>query len=99
MGMASVPSGKRLTLPRKISVNWALLKVVTALVDETTATTSAADAPAARLSAIPTTANQLWRYMQVTYDPVSPHEIDRDAEDIHRAARPKSGLDIDQRAR
>lgn len=95
MGMASVPSGKRLSLPRKISVNWALLKVVTALVDETTATTSAAEAPAARLSVMPTTANQLRRYMQVTYDPLSPHEIDRDTEDIQRAARLKSGLDID----
>ncbi|MEO7208304.1 MAG: hypothetical protein ABI145_16340 [Steroidobacteraceae bacterium] len=51
MGTASVPLGKRLTLPRKISVTWALLKLVIVLVDETTATTSAVTELTTRVNA------------------------------------------------
>src|SRR5579859_379540 len=97
MGTACVPSGKRLVLPRKMSTTWVLLKLVIALAGETIATTSAATGPTARLSARPKMARNPTQFIPATIP--SPHEINRDAQKIHRAAGVKSRLNVDQHAR
>src|SRR5580658_9233885 len=50
MGTAGVPSGKRVLLPRNMSLTWVLLRTDTALFAETTAMTSAFAAVMPKLS-------------------------------------------------
>src|ERR1700683_3119656 len=81
MGTACTPLGNRLTLPKKISTAWLLLNVVTALLAETTTTTSADAAMLATLSARLKAAH-LRRLVNITSDPVTIRSRSRYSKDL-----------------